>query len=90
MIANNQSIKVATIIQHFDNEKLGDFLAGLALEEIILSESELTKEFDDIVSSLKKADSRKELNILLEKLRTKTISPTDNKRLQELTNNPNI
>jgi DNA primase len=90
LIANNQSIKVATIIQHFDNKKLGDFLAGLALEEIIVSESELTKEFDDIVSSLKKADSKKELNILLEKLRTKTISPTDNKRLQELTNNPNI
>ncbi|GIS41043.1 MAG: hypothetical protein Ct9H90mP13_08890 [Pseudomonadota bacterium] len=67
----NQSIKVATIVQHFENKKLRNFLAELAIEEILVSSSEMEKEFNDIVLSLKKANLKKELNTLLEKAKSK-------------------
>ena len=54
LVHNNQSIKVATIVQHFENKKLRNFLAELAIEEILVSSSEMEKEFNDIVLSLKK------------------------------------
>ena len=85
---DNQSIKVATIIQHFENEKLRNFLEELAIEEILVNPSELEKEFDDIALSLKKANLKKELNSLLEKAKSKSLNETDKKRLKELTNNP--
>jgi 23S rRNA maturation-related 3'-5' exoribonuclease YhaM len=87
-VHNNQSIKVATVVQHFENEKLRKFLAELAIEEILVSPSELETEFDDIVLSLKNANLKKELNTLLEKAKSKTLSETDEKRLKELTNKP--
>jgi DNA primase len=89
LVHSNASIKVATIVQHFDNDKLRSFLAELAVEEILVNSSELEKEFDDIVLSLKKANLKKELNSLLEKAKKKSLSESDEKRLMELTNNPN-
>ena len=88
LVHYNQSIKVATIVQHFENEKLRNFLAELAIEEILVSSSEMEKEFNDIVLSLKKANLKKELNTLLEKAKSKSLNKTDEKRLKELTNNP--
>ncbi len=88
LVHNNKEIKVATIVQHFENEKLRSFLSGLAIEEILVSPEELEKEFDDIMLSLKKANQRKELNGLLEKAKNKSLSKLDEKRLKELTNNP--
>ena len=88
LVHNNQSIKVATVVQHFENEKLRKFLAELAIEEILVSPSELETEFDDIVLSLKNANLKKELNTLLEKAKSKALSETDEKRLKELTNKP--
>ena len=84
------SIKVATIVEHFENNKLRSFLAELAVEEVLVNPSELEKEFDDIVLSLKKANLKKELNNLLEKAKNKSLSESDEKRLMELTNNPKI
>ena len=84
-----RSRKVATIVQHFENDKLRNFLAEIAMEEILVNPSELEKEFDDIVLSLKKANLKKELNTLLEKAKSKSLSETDEQRLKELTNNPN-
>ena len=88
LVHDNQSIKVATIVQHFKNKKLRNFLAELAIEEILVSSSEMEKEFNDIVLSLKKANLKKELNTLLEKAKSKSLNKTDEKRLKELTNNP--
>ncbi|MEC9064706.1 MAG: toprim domain-containing protein, partial [Pseudomonadota bacterium] len=88
LVHNNQSIKVATIVQHFENERLRIFLGELAIEEILLNPSEMEKEFDDIVLSLKKANLKKELNNLLEKAKSKSLSEADEKRLKELTNIP--
>ncbi|MDP6147383.1 MAG: DNA primase [Gammaproteobacteria bacterium] len=88
LVHDNESIKVATIVQHFENDQLRRFLAELAVEEIIVNASELEKEFDDIVLSLKKANTKKELNSLLEKAKNKDLSESDEKRLKELTNNP--
>ena len=79
---------MATIVQHFENEKLRSFLAELAIEEILVNPSELEKEFDDIVQSLKKSNLKKELNTLLEKAKSKSLSNADEKRLKELSNNP--
>ena len=90
LIHSNASIKVATIVEHFENDKLRSFLAELAVEEILVNSSELEKEFDDIVLSIKKANLKKELNSLLEKAKNKSLSESDEKRLMELTNNPNI
>ena len=88
LVHDNQSIKVATIVQHFENEKLRNFLAELAIEEILVNPSELEKEFDDIALSLKKANLKKELNSLLEKAKSKSLNEADKKRLKELTNIP--
>ncbi|MDB3990622.1 DNA primase [Gammaproteobacteria bacterium] len=90
LVNSNPSIKVATIVEHFENDKLRSFLAELAVEEILVNSSELEKEFDDIVLSLKKTNLKKELNSLLEKAKNKSLSESDEKRLIELTNNPNI
>ena len=65
-----------------------NFLAELAIEEILVNTSELEKEFDDITLSLRKANLKKELNTLLEKAKSKSLSEKDQKRLKELTNNP--
>ena len=65
-----------------------NFLAELAIEEILVNPEELEKEFNDIVLSLKKANQRKELNSLLEKAKNKSLSKSDEERLAELTNIP--
>ncbi len=88
LVDNNHSTKVATIIHHFEDDKLRNFLAELAIEDILVNPGELEKEFDDIVLSLKKANQRKELNSLLKKAKNKSLSKYDEKRLAELTNIP--
>ena len=81
---------MGTIIQHFENGGNGKFLAELATEEILVNPSELEKEFDDIVLRLKKMNLNKELNTLLQKAQSKSLSKMDEERLRELSNNPNI
>ena len=88
LVENNHSIKVATIIHHFEDDRLKNFLAELAVEEILVNPEELEKEFNDIVLSLKKANQRKELNSLLKKVKNKSLSKSDEERLAELTNIP--
>ena len=65
-----------------------NFLAELAIEEILVNPEELEKEFNDIILSLKKANKRKELNGLLKKAKNKSLSEPDEERLAELTNIP--
>ena len=79
---------MATIIHHFEDDKLRNFLAELAIEEVLVNPEELEKEFDDIVLSLKKANQRKELKGLLKKAKNKSLSKSDEERLAELTNIP--
>ena len=88
LVNNNLSIKVATIIHHFEDDKLRNFLAELATEDILVNPEELEKEFDDIVLSLKEANKRKELNGLLKKAKNKSLNKSDEERLAELTNIP--
>tara|TARA_B100000475_G_scaffold201033_1_gene187174 strand:- start:3939 stop:5669 length:1731 start_codon:yes stop_codon:yes gene_type:complete len=88
LVHDNESIKVATIIHHFEDEKLRNYLGDLAVEEILVNPEELEIEFDDIALSLKKANLRKELNGLLEKAKNKSLSKSDEERLVELTNIP--
>ena len=90
LVHDNQSIKVGTIIQHFENGGNGKFLAELATEEILVNPSELEKEFDDIVLSLKNTNLKKELNTLLQKAQSESLSKMDEERLRELSNNPKI
>jgi len=90
LVHSNASIKAATIVEHFENDKLRSFLAELAVEEILVNSSELEKEFDDIILSLRKVNLKKERNSLLQKAKNKSLSKSDEKRLMELTNNPNI
>ena len=79
---------MATIIHHFEDDRLRNFLAELAIEEILVNPEELEKEFNDIVLSLKKANQRKELKSLLKKVKNKSLSKSDEERLAELTNIP--
>ena len=88
LVDNNHSTKVATIIHHFEDDKLRNFLAELAIEDVLVNPEELEKEFDDIVLSLKKANQRKELTGLLKKAKNKSLSKSDEERLAELTNIP--
>ena len=70
------------------DDKLKNFLAELAIEDLLVNPGELEKEFDDIVLSLKKANQRKELNGLLKKAKNKSLNKSDEERLAELTNIP--
>jgi len=87
LIHTKDSIKLATIIEHFQDQKLQRYLSKLAKDEGLINKNEMLSEFNDITQRLNIQDLRKELTILIEQAKNKSLNDQDASRLKELSKN---
>ena len=87
LIHAKDSIKLATIIEHFQDQKLQRYLSKLAKDEGLINKNEMLSEFNDITQRLNIQDLRKELTILIEQAKNKSLNDQDASRLKELSKN---
>ena len=87
LIHAKDSIKLATIIEHFQDQKLQRYLSQLAMDEGLINKNEMLSEFNDITQRLNIQDLRKELTILIERAKNKSLNDQDARRLKELSKN---
>ena len=87
LIHTKDSIKLATIIEHFQDQKLQRYLSQLAMGDGLINKDEMLSEFNDITQRLNAQDLRKELAILIERAKSKSLNEEDTKRLRALSKN---
>ena len=87
LIHTKDSIKLATIIEHFQDQKLQRYLSQLAMGDGLINKDEMLSEFNDITQRLNTQDLRKELAILIERAKSKSLNEEDTKRLKALSKN---
>ena len=87
LIHTKDSIKLATIIEHFQDQKLQRYLSQLAMDEGLINKNEMLSEFNDITQRLDIQDLRKEMTILIEQAKNKSLNDQDASRLKELSKN---
>ena len=87
LIHAKDSIKLATIIEHFQDQKLQRYLSQLAMDEGLINKNEMLSEFNDITQRLNIQDLRKEMTILIEQAKNKSLNDQDASRLKELSKN---
>jgi len=87
LIHTKDSIKLATIIEHFQDQKLQRYLSQLAMGDGLINKDEMLSEFNDITQRLNAQDLRKELAILIEQAKSKSLNEEDTKRLKALSKN---
>ena len=87
LIHTKDSIKLATIIEHFQDQKLQRYLSQLAMGDGLINKDEMLSEFNDITQRLNAQDLRKELAILIERAKSKSLNEEDTKRLKALSKN---
>ena len=87
LIHTKDSIKLATIIEHFQDQKLQRYLSQLAMGDGLINKDEMLSEFNDITQRLNAQDLRKELAILIERAKSKSLNEEDTKRLKTLSKN---
>jgi len=87
LIHTKDSIKLATIIEHFQDQKLQRYLSQLAMGDGLINKDEMLSEFNDITQRLNTQDLRKELAILIERAKSKSLNEEDTKRLRALSKN---
>ena len=84
LVNEKDKAKLATIIEHFPDPKLQEYLSKLATEQNLINDNELASEFDDIIKRLDIQDQRKELTNLISKAKKSSLNNTDQGRLKEL------
>ena len=84
LINKIDNIKPATIIEHFSNPKLKNYLSKLVRKQILINDNELGSELDDIIKRLDLEDQRKELASLISKAKESNLNDKDQSRLKEL------
>ncbi len=87
LIHTKDSIKLATIIEHFQDQKLQRYLSQLAMGDGLINKDEMLSEFNDITQRLNAQDLRKELAILIERAKSKSLNEEDTTRLKTLSKN---
>ena len=87
LIHAKDSIKLATIIEHFQDQKLQRYLSQLAMDEGLINKNEMLSEFNDITQRLNIQDLRKEMTILIEQAKNKSLNDQAASRLKELSKN---
>ena len=84
LVNEKDKVKLATIIEHFPDPKLQEYLSKLATEQNLIKDNELASEFDDIIKRLDLQDQRKELTSLITKAKKSNLNDSDQSRLKEL------
>ena len=87
LIHAKDAIKLATTIEHFQDQKLQRYLSQLAMDEGLINKNEMLSEFNDITKRLNIQDLRKEMTILIEQAKNKSLNDQDARRLKELSKN---
>ena len=84
LVNEKDKAKLATIIEHFPDPKLQEYLSKLATEQNLINDNDLANEFDDITKRLDIQDQRKELTNLISKAKKSSLNDSDQSRLKEL------
>jgi DNA primase len=88
LIHTRDSIKPATIIEHFHDQKFHHrYLSQLAMDDGLINEDEMLSEFNDITQRLNIQDIKQEMTILIEQAKNKSLNDQDASRLKELSKN---
>ena len=84
LIDSNESIKLATIIEHFSDPKINKHLKALTSEQLIISQIEAKNELHEIILRLNERNTRSELKKLVSKAKNNTLTKSERKRFLAL------
>ena len=93
IIALTQSkdkIRLATILEHFQDKIIRQHLHNLSLETLMLKESEIQNEFQDILNRLYTLNNKTEMKKLLKKASQNNLSDIEKSRFIKLSTNIKI
>ena len=80
LVQSNESIKLATIIEHFSDPKIKEHLKTMTLEQLIISQIEAKNELHEIILKLNDRNTRSELKTLVSKAKNNTLTESERKR----------
>jgi len=83
-IQRRESIKSATIIEHFQDKKIRVHLKKIIAEPLLISEKEAKNELNEIVTRLYEKDNNSEFKALINKARENELNQTERNRFLEL------
>ena len=84
LIQSNESIKLATIIEHFNDQKIKEHLKAMTLEPLMISKIEAKNELHEIIVKLNERNTRSELKKLVSKAKNNTLTESERKRFLAL------
>jgi len=84
LILSNESIKVATIIEHFNDSKIKDHLKVMATQSLIISQIKAKNELREIILRLNEKNTRSELKKLVNKAKNDLLTASEKKRFSIL------
>ena len=87
---DKDSIKLATILEHFQDKKIQQHLQNLSLETLIIRESEIKNEFKDILNRLYILSNKTEMKTLMKKASQNNLTELEKNRFIELSANIKI
>ena len=80
LIHSNKSIKVATIIEHFNDRKIKEHLKVMAAQTLIISQMEAKNELHEIILRFNERNKRSELKKLVNKAKNDALTVSERKR----------
>ena len=84
LIQSNESIKLATIIEHFNDQTIKDHLKSMTVEKLIISQMEAKNELHEIILRLNERNTRSELKKLVSKAKDNALTESQRKRFLTL------
>ena len=84
------SIRLATILEHFQDKKTQQHLQNLSLETLMIKESEIENEFRDILKRLYILSNKTEMKTLMKKASQNNLTKLEKNRFIELSANIKI
>jgi len=84
LIQSNESIKLATIIEHFNAQKIKEHLKAMTLEPLMISQIEAKNELHEIIVKLNERNTRSELKQLVSKAKNNMLTESERKRFLAL------
>ena len=84
LIQSNESIKQATIIEHFNDQIIKENLKSVEAEKLIISQMEAKNELHEIILRLNERNTRSELKKLVSKAKDNALTESQRKRFLAL------
>ena len=84
LIHSNESIKVATIIEHFNDPIIKEHLKAMSAQQLIISQIEAKNELHEIILRLNERNTRSELKTLVNKVKNNVLTESERKRFLAL------